>query len=299
LISKSRLLSSLLVIGGCSVADPQNLPSGLGAPLATTSVEVAASPPPARSATAGPVSATPVEATRPEPCPGDMVLVGRFCVDRYEAHLVTLSASGGREVHPHNQRPREGAKYTAANGPGVFPQGYISRPESEAACDAAGKRLCSRVEWQKACVGTPSAQRSPRSPCNGGKQHLLTLKFNQPFQYDAHFNDPALNTEPGFLARTGEYEACTSEVGAHDMVGNLHEWVSGTVTRALIVELESDGMRRQWQPAQVGNATFMGGFYSTSGEHGPGCAFTTIAHEAAYHDYSTGFRCCRDALSAL
>jgi sulfatase modifying factor 1 len=71
--------------------------------------------------------------------------------------------------------------------------------------------------------------------------------------------------------------------------------MTDSVTRALIVELESDGIRRQWQPAQVGNATFMGGFYSTSGEHGPGCLFTTIAHEAAYHDYSTGFRCCKDA----
>jgi formylglycine-generating enzyme len=39
----------------------------------------------------------------------------------------------------------------------------------------------------------------------------------------------------------------------------------------------------------------MGGFYSTHGELGPGCTFTTIAHEPRYHDYSTGFRCCADA----
>ena len=224
-----------------------------------------------------------------------MVLAGRVCVDRYEAHLLSAGASGAMEVHPFQLRPSPGVRYVAANREGAYPQGYISRLESESACAAAGKRLCSRHEWQRACKGTAAAKRGGTQPCNGGKQHLMTLMFNQPFQYDEHFNSPRLNTEPGFLARTGEYEACTSEVGAQDMVGNLHEWVTDPVTRALIVELESDGVRRQWQPAQVGNATFMGGFYSTSGEHGPGCLFTTVAHEAAYHDYSTGFRCCKDA----
>lgn len=224
-----------------------------------------------------------------------MVLAGRFCVDRYEAHLTFTGASGATEVHPYEQRPLSGVKYVAANRKGIYPQGYISRVESESACSAAGKRLCSRAEWQRACTGTAAAKRGGAQPCNGGKQHLMTLMFNQPFQYEGHFNSPRLNTEPGFLAKTGEYESCASDVGAHDMVGNLHEWVTDSVTRALIVELESDGIRRQWQPAQVGNATFMGGFYSTSGEHGPACLFTTIAHEAAYHDYSTGFRCCKDA----
>jgi hydroxymethylpyrimidine/phosphomethylpyrimidine kinase len=39
----------------------------------------------------------------------------------------------------------------------------------------------------------------------------------------------------------------------------------------------------------------MGGFFSTKSEHGDGCTFTTAAHDVRYHDYSTGFRCCRDA----
>jgi sulfatase modifying factor 1 len=224
-----------------------------------------------------------------------MVLAGRSCVDRYEAHLTFRGAGGALEVHPYQQRPLPGVRYVAASRERVYPQGYISRTESASACAEAGKRLCSRAEWQRACAGTAAATRVGTQPCNGGKQHLMTLMFNQPFRYEEHFNSPRLNTEPGFLARTGEYEACTSDLGAHDMVGNLHEWVTDPVTRAVIVELEFDGVRRQWQPAQPGNATFMGGFYSTSGEHGPACAFTTIAHEAAYHDYSTGFRCCKDA----
>ena len=55
---------------------------------------------------------------------------------------------------------------------------------------------------------------------------------------------------------------------------------------------------RQFQYVAIGNAVFMGGFFSTRAELGPGCLFTTVAHDAGYHDYSTGFRCCADAGSA-
>jgi hypothetical protein len=75
------------------------------------------------------------------------------------------------------------------------------------------------------------------------------------------------------------------------MVGNLHEWVSDPVTRDFIAQFAQE-MPRQWQPVQSGNGIFMGGFYSTTNEHGAGCAYTTVAHEPTYHDYSTGFRCC-------
>ena len=80
-----------------------------------------------------------------------------------------------------------------------------------------------------------------------------------------------------------------------DMLGNLHEWVSDGVDDSLPnkVQLQEDILKKV--PLRHGNALFMGGFFSTTHEHGPGCRFTTIGHEAKYHDYSTGFRCCKDA----
>ena len=56
------------------------------------------------------------------------------------------------------------------------------------------------------------------------------------------------------------------------MVGNLHEWVADP------------------------SGTFYGGYYQdvSSKGHGEGCGYLTTAHEARYHDYSTGFRCCAD-----
>ena len=78
-------------------------------------------------------------------------------------------------------------------------------------------------------------------------------------------------------------------------MGNLHEWVSDTADSAFEARLRGEGVARSFQYWSPGNGVFMGGFYSTGGELGPGCSFTTIAHEPRYHDYSTGFRCCADA----
>ncbi len=77
------------------------------------------------------------------------------------------------------------------------------------------------------------------------------------------------------------------------MVGNLHEWVSDSVGEDVLEILDKDKVQRNGQPWHAGNGIFMGGFFSTTDQHGPGCTFTTIAHEPKYHDYSTGFRCCK------
>ena len=253
-----------------------------------------------------PVVSPPLPPAAPSPCPEGMARVDDACIDRYEAHLVTRGPGGERARHPHFLRPEEGVVYEARSEPGVFPQAYISRVESAAACAEAGKRLCTRREWQRAC--TYRAEGSPRTAypygdrwqpgrCNAEKPHLLTLRFGADpnrWRY-AQFNDPSLDQEPGFLARSGAYEGCVGDAGVYDLVGNLHEWVSDTADAAFEARLRSEGVARSFQYYRPGNAVFMGGFYSTHAELGPGCTFTPDAHEPGYHDYSTGFRCCADA----
>ena len=225
------------------------------------------------------------------PCPKEMVQVGTICIDRYEAHLRLASGA----THPHHRRPDDDEAYVAVSAPAVRPQSYVSRDEAAAPCGRAGKRLCTRVEWMAACRGTPDAPAaaSGERACNHGKAHLLTL-LGRGYDYEADFNDPALILEPGFLAETGAQGECVSDAGVHDMVGNLHEWVSDAVTSEFLRAFEGE-VPRQFQYVAVGNAVFMGGFFSTRAELGPGCLFTTVAHDAGYHDYSTGFRCCAEA----
>jgi formylglycine-generating enzyme required for sulfatase activity len=137
-----------------------------------------------------------------------------------------------------------------------------------------------------------------KNACNTSKKHVLSLVYgNNPraWKYDEHFNDPQLNKEPGFLAKTGEYEQCVSDYGAFDMVGNLHEWISDTVDASLEDKIPLRDDIRKKIGKNTGHGIFMGGFFSTTSEHGRGCAFVTIGHEPKYHDYSTGFRCCKNA----
>lgn len=210
-------------------------------------------------------------------CPRDMARAGAACVDRYEASLVLPD---GRTPYPFNRPVHEGS-VSARNAPGVFPQGHINQIQAERACRNAGKRLCTKEEWQAACRGPgnavfPYGDEYRPGYCNTRAVHPPGALFG--LDYRNRLNDPRLNLFPGGLARTGSHRRCSSEYGVFDMVGNLHEWVSDRIALG--------GRLR---------GIFMGGFYSNDHENGRGCDYTTVAHEPEHYDYSTGFRCCRDA----
>lgn len=247
-------------------------------------------------------SATQESQAPPGTCPPFMVPIGKACIDRYENHLLVHNADGALEPYPHYQRPPAGMQFIAASRPGVKPQGYISRVEAQAACEAAGKRLCSATEWYGACRGDPPSTygygaRFEPGRCNVGKPHLLSRLYGTNpglWSYEEHFNDPRLLQEPQFLAATGQYAECVTSSGAHDLIGNLHEWVADIAGPALAAKIPMLSAIRRTLHRHRGKGVFMGGFFSTTSEHGRGCNFVTVAHEVKYHDYSTGFRCCRD-----
>ncbi|MBL8742628.1 MAG: hypothetical protein JNK04_16085, partial [Myxococcales bacterium] len=88
-------------------------------------------------------------------CPAGMRLVAAdppladFCVDRYEAFLVTFP--DGDPVSPYfNPGTTDVMAMSAA---GAVPQGYITGVQAEDACLNAGKRLCTDAEWLRACQG--------------------------------------------------------------------------------------------------------------------------------------------------
>jgi Sulfatase-modifying factor enzyme 1 len=225
---------------------------------------------------------------RPPPCPPEMVHVTDpdagldFCVDPYEGYVVEIT-DGGEQ--PHSPFDVIGSAAVAARtAGGVYPQAYLSQLQATAACQAAGKRLCSKGEFAEFCRGTDPANDYPyggttrvKGWCNEGKGSSMPLFFgNNPANWTyANFNDPRLNQWDGGLAQTGSYPHCVSPWGVYDCVGNLHEWGS--------------------DPADVnGHGRFRGGFYGDAEINGHGCLYVTSAHELAYHDYSTGFRCCAD-----
>jgi len=199
---------------------------------------------------------------------------GRFCIDKFEASLLEILPNGDeRPWSPY--LAVDGKKVRAVSEPGVHPQGYVSALQASRACAESGKRLCKSDEWRTACRGPEKKtygygdQREPGRCNDNGKNAVMAL-FG-PNWTSTTMNRAELNQLDGTLAKTGEHDSCTNGYGVYDMVGNLHEWVAD-------------------------NHAFQGGYYLdvNSIGHGEGCGYVTTAHEARYHDYSTGFRCCAD-----
>lgn len=246
-------------------------------------------------------------------CSLDMVLVGaEFCIDRYEAHLV--DAQAGRWLSPHyppardstalllarwtKSAPRSGRQMgrdlavpappdfqlledfrpRAENERGVLPAGYLNRGQAETACASAGKRLCTRDEWVRACRGEqgtrfPYGENYREGACNVHRKHHPARLLHG--DSSRHHLDPRLglaSDEDGpLLRRTGETEQCASRWGSdaiYDMVGNLDEWVADP------------------------SGAFLGGFYSRATK--AGCDASIDSHSPGYFDYSLGTRCCAD-----
>ena len=207
-------------------------------------------------------------------CAAGMVRVDAFCIDRYEAALIDDSAAGA----PWSPYLNPAATPVhAISAQSAVPQGYISEVQASAACVAAGKRLCTDVEWLRACRG-PSSTTYPygnshiAGACNDVRATNPVLDyFGAGATFDAtELNHPCLNQLRPGLSRAGAQAACTGPEGVFDMAGNLDEWTS--------------------DPA----GTFRGGDYVDDTLNGSGCLYTTTAHDAGYHDYRTGFRCCAD-----
>ena len=219
--------------------------------------------------------------SRSHPCPSGMASIdGRFCIDRYEGSLVEIVDHRHRRPWNPYVTPGEGVRIAAESRGGVVPQGYMSQTQSTAACAAAGKRLCTESEWVAACRGPqsttfPYGNTRVHGRCNdhGISPVLQVFAPARDVFHESQMNDRRLNTLPHTLARTGRYRHCTNAFGVYDMVGNLHEWID----------------------AHAGShGVFRGGFYEDTHENGDGCQYATRAHSPNYHDYSTGFRCCRD-----
>jgi hypothetical protein len=215
------------------------------------------------------------------PCPAEMALIGngRYCVDKYEASTVEIRADGSTAPHSPFMAVT-GLRVRAVSRSGVVPQAYISRNQADGACREAGKRLCSDREWITACKG-PTATKFPYGDERKANYCVDTNRTAPLLQLFAGLggkrylskpmNDPRLNQVSGTVAPTGSFSNCTNDFHVYDMVGNVHEWTADP------------------------NGTFRGGYYLDTHINGDGCDYRTVAHEATYHDYSTGFRCCADA----
>ena len=176
-------------------------------------------------------------------------------------------------------------RYEAPNKKGARPLAMQSANDADAWCSAHHKRLCKEDEWIDACQGDehrayPYGSEHVDDRCNDDKDWLevhedVLNKWPSP-EAQKHAKDLYQG------ARSGSKRKCVSEDGVFDMTGNLEEWVVRTREHA-----------NDYPYLLVG--CYWSGCY---GGGKPTCHSTNSAHGPEFRFYETGFRCCRDALTA-
>jgi formylglycine-generating enzyme required for sulfatase activity len=243
-----------------------------------------------------------------------MVLVRKFCVDRWEASMVDKTT--GRPLSPYYPpQPRllrevfqawdvdranfgsEGARampvpeisdwqrthdfdLKAVSVRGVVPQAYVSYPLAKRACENAGKRLCTRDEWVTACKGEsgtkfPYGETFDRSKCNVWGFVHPGVVLHQSATFG--HRDPRMNL--------------VSESGERPFLRVTGATASCTSRWAADAAYDMVGNIDEW--VEGDRPEFVGGFYARSTSNG--CESRVTNHAPSYYDYSIGVRCCRDA----
>jgi sulfatase modifying factor 1 len=209
-------------------------------------------------------------------CPSGMVAIETFCIDRYEASLVLIDADAASSSwSPYVNPAARGVR--AVSIAGAVPQAYIGQLQADAACGAAGKRLCTDAEWLRACRGSstwtyPYGELRQPGTCNDTRALNPVVQYfgsTDPSVF-AHSDNACIDQQADTVRPAGSLAACVTPEGVYDMMGNLNEWTA--------------------DPA----GTFRGGFFVDTTLNGNGCLYATTAHDVLHWDYSTGFRCCAD-----
>jgi hypothetical protein len=143
-------------------------------------------------------------------CPADMVFVpgstGGFCIDKYEDAAGASCPANNPSTQDDSRNNLEAQACQPVSASGLVPWRFISQNQAEVACAKVGKRLPTSEEWLAAALATPD-----KNSGWGADDCQVANNWSQ---------------QPGL---TGSGKNCFSGVGAYDMVGNVWEWVVGTV----------------------------------------------------------------------
>lgn len=146
------------------------------------------------------------------PCPEGMALAGAVCIDVVEA---TVEGELG-EMNQGFDWPDGSTTAVAIPRTGAIPTTQLSWYQAYAACQNAGKHLCTVDEWRAAC--SPEGARYPWGEEGAPEERCALVAPDN--------ETPA----PEGLSATGSHPDCAGPEGVFDMIGNAWEWVDPGTT---------------------------------------------------------------------
>lgn len=188
-----------------------------------------------------------------EPEPSER-LPGAPCPSRM-AHLPEVSACIDRHEARIDERGR------AAPAGGQMPANGVAWATADRACRAAGHRLCTAIEWERACAGTegrayPYGEEYDLERCNSVDHETPPSEYR--------------------LAASGSHAGCATPEGVYDLSGNVGEWLQDT---------DASGRLRELRGGSFG-----------SGERWAACVTQPLTYQPPDVEFDgQGFRCCADA----
>lgn len=225
-------------------------------------------------------------------CPSQTALLvvdGRkVCVDLFEASTGTACPNHDPQTLQDTEKNISTNGCTPISEKDATPWRFISLSQAQRACAGAGKRLLTNEEWYRAALGTPATDIT----CN---------------MYDNNATDP----------KKTEENSCKSGIGTYDMVGNVWEWVDGSVlngtyqgrempTSGYVAGVDADGVALQTSTTEdelygkdyvlsskeSTRGMIRGGFYG-SGKDG-GLYALNASLDLGFGSAGVGFRCVRE-----
>ena len=192
------------------------------------------------------------------------VILASFYIDKYEVTNAQYKACV--DVNACDRPSNE----TAYNDPfqAEFPVVFVNWKQARSYCEWRGARLPTEAEWEKAARGTDE----PNYPWGNGINCTL-----------ANFSECGRRLE-----KVGQHEAGKSEYGAHDLAGNVSEWVS-----SLFKDYPYSAYDGREDPDAPGNRFLRGGNWNL----GRSLLFTWYRNETdpKMSLARVGFRCARSA----
>lgn len=155
----------------------------------------------------------------------------------------------------------------AVSGKHEIPATRMSWYAAKDACDAAGKRMCSEIEWLTACQGAQARDDDDDGRVADDRIEGTAYPYGDFHQPGRCWSGRNRETERPVY--TGEMPGCVGPDGVYDQVGNVEEWAGSTPETAVL----------------------LGGAFDTRADKAR-CYRPNDTYGAGYANQRSGFRCC-------